>query len=141
VRRNKTCLLSQETISQRITLSGKLTQISYGLFIALFSLNFYQLYRPEALFHWVVLLLQLAPIMLFLPAFVKLHRKGVLGFTFVLMIYFCFSIINLERSVAWPWLTYLEIISEALLLLAIVQLGKYLNLEKLKALQSLPQGC
>ena len=99
------------------------------------SLNFYQLYNPAELFHWTLLLLQLMPILIFLPAFIQLQRKGVLGFTFVLMIYFCFSVINLDRPVAWPWLTYLEIGSEALLLWSIVQLGKYLNLNKIKALE------
>lgn len=129
--------LPQAVIERRIQITGQLAQVSYLLFIAILIANFHQLYRPTQVSHWLVGVAQLIPILLFAPAFFKLWRKGILGFCFVLMLYFCFTIINMGRPIEEAWLSYAELIIEVTLLYAALNYGKYINVRKLQNMAQL----
>ncbi len=112
-------------LSKNAIITWRLTLVFYLLFLGLFIANFIQLYNPTQLYHWVICLAQIAPAAAFLPGILRKQRRPTLWFCFVLMLYFCFTVINLTRPVAYPWLSYAELIAQIGLFSSALYFGKY----------------
>ena len=126
--------LSLAELSQRTQRFARAALIFYGLFLGILLINFNQLFRPQAPAHWLVALMQLVPLLGFAPAFIYQWRKGLLGCSFVVLLYLCFTVINLSREVALPVLIYVELMIELGLIGAICGYGFYYNKHKKRVL-------
>lgn len=79
---------------------ARLLTLTYWAFPVVFVLGFYQLYAPEQLGQWSLCLAQLVPWLACAPFIHRRHRKGLLWFSLLGLVYLLFSLIGVQA--AWP---------------------------------------
>lgn len=73
---------------------------TYWAFPLAFTLGFYQLYAPQTLGQWSLCFAQLIPWLACAPFVHRQHRKGLLWFSLLGLVYLLFSLIGVQA--AWP---------------------------------------